>query len=136
MRYEDFVKQLQIEARVLGDMVFTQVVPAAVRYQELLSRNVAQLTAASIKKDKLSTQIALIERVSDYINQMVHETEAMVEERKKANKIADIKKRAIAYTNKVKPYFEKIRYNSDKLEQLVSDDLWPIPKYREMLFVK
>ena len=91
---------------------------------------------ASIKKDKLSTQIALIERVSDYINQMVHETEAMVEERKKANKIADIKKRAIAYTNKVKPYFEKIRYNSDKLEQLVSDDLWPIPKYREMLFVK
>lgn len=136
VRYEDFVKQLQIEARVLGDMVFTQVVPAAVRYQELLSRNVAQLTAASIKKDKLTTQIALIERVSDYINHMVNETEAMVEERKKANKIADIQKRAIAYTNKVKPYFDKIRYNSDKLEQLVSDDLWPIPKYREMLFVK
>ncbi len=136
IRFENYVKQIQIESRVLGDMVMTQVIPAAVRYQEKISSNLNKMAGLGLKKETFKAQINIIEQINEHINLLFDETNLMIEERKKANKLADQHKRALAYNQKVKPYFDTIRYNSDKLEQLISDKLWPIPKYREMLFVK
>ena len=136
VRYEDFVKHLQIEARVLGDMIHTQVVPAAIKYQETISRNLSQLAGAGLNAAALKPQKDLANSISIHLNKVIDLTNKMVEERKKANKIVDVQKRALAYTHKVKSCFDDIRYHSDKLEQVVADDYWPLPKYREMLFVK
>ena len=136
IRYEDFVKHLQIEARVLGDMIHTQVVPAAIKYQEMISRNVAQLKTAGLTVAAIKPQKDLLNTISTHLNEVISLTHKMVNERKKANKIQDIQKRALAYTHKVKPFFDEIRYHSDKLELNIADEYWPLPKYREMLFVK
>lgn len=136
IRYEDFVKHLQIEARVLGDMIHTQVVPASIKYQEMISKNVSQLKEAGLSAALIKPQKELLQTISTHINKVIDSTHKMVEERKKANKIEDIQKKAIAYTHQVKPFFDEIRYHSDKLEQNIADEFWPLPKYREMLFVK
>ena len=132
---EEYMMRLQIEGRVLGDLASNFVVPTAVQYQNTLIKNVQGLKdifGASYKK-KAKEQLALIESISEHISGIVTKVEKMTDERRKANAMKDALKKAKAYCNKVKPYFEDIRSHCDALEMMVSDELWPLPKYRELL---
>lgn len=139
IRLETFTKKIQIEARVLGDLAVNHIIPTVIKYQNRLIENVKGLKdilPASEFGDAASYQLKSIKRISKHkalIQEMVDE---MVEERKKANKIDDIRKKTEAYSKKVKPFIEDIRYHIDKLELIVDDDLWPLPKYRELLYAK
>ncbi len=135
---EEYVLRIQIEARVLGDIASNHVVPTAIRYQNTLIKNVEGLKNifGDSFKETAKEQIKLIEAISHHVNQIIALTEEMVNERKKANKIDDVEKKADAYCKKVKPYFEKIRRHSDKLEMKIDDEIWPLIKYREMLFTR
>lgn len=134
---EDYTKKIQIESRVLGDIAGNHVVPTAINYQNKLIQNVRGLK--SVLTDEVFSRVAkdqlqMIEQISDYISTIISEREAMIAERKACNAIEDSREKAIAYCEKVLPYFEKIRYAADKLEILVDDELWPLPKYRELIF--
>ncbi|MEZ4859329.1 MAG: glutamine synthetase III [Flavobacteriaceae bacterium] len=135
---EEYAKRIQIEGRVLGDIARNHVIPTAIRYQNILIENVRglkEIYGAGFKK--LATeQMELIEEISEHISKINASITAMIEERKKANKLEDMEKRAFAYCDKVKPYFDEIRYHCDKLELLVDDELWPLTKYRELLFTR
>ncbi|MDT3401408.1 glutamine synthetase III family protein [Mucilaginibacter terrae] len=133
---EDFYKKLQIEARVIGDLVNTSILPAAINYQSKLVENVRGLKEIGLDEGIYSTQIDIIKKLAEHINFIKTNVDQMVEERKKANVIEDTRDKAIAYDEKVKTFFDPIRYHVDKLEQLVDDQLWPLPKFREMLFIK
>jgi glutamine synthetase len=133
-----YVKQIQLEARILGEMVYTQIIPASVNYLNQLSQLVVQLKAvhgSSFKKDS-SASLELIEAISNRMNVLKSKTDAMVQTRKKVNSIIDNKEKAIAYRDRVLSVFQEIREQADKLELLVSDEFWPLTKYRELLFVK
>lgn len=137
IKLENYVKKVQIEARVMGDLAINHIIPIAIRYQNTLLENVKGLkevidpkTFTAIAKNQLQT----IKSISEHISQIKSLTDAMVEERKIANALESIEEQAEAYLNKVLPYFEEIRYHVDKLEMLVDDELWPLPKYRELLF--
>jgi glutamine synthetase len=135
---EEYALRIQIEGRILGDIARNHVIPTAIRYQNLLIENVQglkEIYGAGFKK-LAGEQMALIEQISEHIAKINKGITDMINERKKANTIADAEMRAIAYCNKVKPYFDDIRYHSDKLELLVDDEIWPLPKYRELLFTK
>ncbi|UEG54669.1 glutamine synthetase III [Mucilaginibacter daejeonensis] len=133
---DDFYKKLQIEARVMGELVNSVIIPAGITYQSKLVENVRGLKEIGLDESTYSAQVDIIKRIADHINFIKTNTEEMVEERKKANAIDDTREKAIAYDEKVKPYFDGIRYHVDKLEQLVDDSLWPLPKFRELLFIK
>lgn len=135
---EEYVKKIQIEGRVLGDIARNHVIPTAIKYQNTLIKNVKGLKEIFGKDFEViaKEQINLIKEISGHIEGINSKTEAMIEERKKANKITSIEKMADAYCDKVKPYFEQIRYHADKLELLVDDEMWTLVKYREMLFVR
>lgn len=133
---EDYIKKIQIESRVLGELAHSYIVPAALNYQKKLSDNAASLKTLGINKKVYQSQIDLINEIGERVTVIINSVNAMIEERKKANNMSDTHKRAIAYCNKVKSYFDTIRYHSDKLELIVEDELWQLPKYREMLFVK
>jgi glutamine synthetase len=135
---EEYVLRIQIEGRVLGDIARNHVVPTAVRYQNILIDNVKglkEIYGASFKK-LAKEQLNLIEQISNHIEGINSNVTKMIEERKKANAITDLEKKASAYCDIVKPLFEDIRYHCDKLELLVDDELWPLTKYRELLFTK
>lgn len=135
---EEYVLRLQIESRVLGDIARNHVVPTAVKYQNVLVTNVRglkEIYGASFKKIA-QEQLNLIENISSHIEAINSNITAMINERKKANAIDNIEKKAHNYCFKVKPYFDTIRYHSDKLELLVDDELWPLTKYRELLFTR
>lgn len=137
IQVEEYGMRIQIEGRLLGDIARNHVIPTAIRYQNLLIENVTglkQIYGDDFKKHS-EEQMNLIEVISDHIKQINKGITEMIEERKKANK-KDAEKRAEAYCNKVKPYFDVIRYHCDKLELLVDDELWPLTKYRELLFTK
>lgn len=136
--YENYKLKIQIESRVIGDLATNFILPTAIKYQNELIKNVQGLKdimGASYKK-LAASQIEMIEEISERVDAIRTNTLAMVEARKKANKLEDAKKEAIAYCEKVLPYFEKIRYHVDKLELIVDDEMWPLPKYREMLFTR
>jgi len=135
---EEYTKKIQIEGRVLGDIARNHVVPTAIRYQNTLIENVKGLKEIFGKDfEKIAKeQISLIKEISEHIEGINTKVDAMVEERKKANNLTDISKMAAAYCDKVKPYFEEIRYHSDKLELLVDDEMWTLVKYRELLFLR
>lgn len=133
---ENYYKKLQIEARVYGEIVNSLIAPAALSYQNELITNVKGLKELGLKADAYQSQLDLIERISNHVNTILIEAEAMRQERKKANVLEDVREKAIAYDEKVKPYFDKIRYHINKLEQIVDDRKWPLPKLRELLFVK
>ncbi len=135
---EEYIKKLQIEGRILGDIARNHVVPTAIAYQNTLIVNVKGLKDIFEKdfKKHAVEQMKLIEEISEHIGSIMLNVEKMTEERKKANNIEHADKRAVAYCEKVKPYFEEIRYACDKLELLVEDELWPLTKYRELLFTK
>ena len=135
---EEYVKKIQIEGRILGDIARNHVVPTAIRYQNVLIENVKglkEIFGASFEKIA-KEQISLIKEISEHIEGINTKVEAMTEERKKANALTDTENMAAAYCDKVKPYFEEIRYHADKLELLVDDELWTLTKYRELLFTK
>lgn len=133
---EDYVKKIQIEARVLGYLATNHILPAAIKYQNTLIQNVKGLMEIGMKTTAFKAQKNLITIISDHIQVINDSVEEMVKARKVANKMADFHQKAQAYCNTVKPYFDKIRYHVDKLELIVDDGLWPIPKYREMLFLR
>lgn len=135
---EEYIKKLQIEGRILGDIATNHVIPTAITYQNTLIENVKGLKDifGNEYTKYASEQIGLIKDISGYIGSIKSNVDKMTEERKKANKIGHADKRADAYCNKVKPYFEEIRYACDKLELLVDDELWPLTKYRELLFTR
>ncbi|MFM6976332.1 MAG: glutamine synthetase III [Sphingobacteriaceae bacterium] len=133
---ENFYKKLQIEARVIGELVNNTIIPTAVEYQSKLVQNVQGLKAIGLAEADYKAQLDLIKKISTHVNFIKSNVDQMVEERKKANKIEDVRERSIAYDEKVKAFFEPIRYHVDKLEQVVDDASWPLPKFREMLFIK
>jgi len=135
---EEYALRIQIEGRVLGDIARNHVVPTAVRYQNILIENVTGLKniyGADFKRFA-KEQLELIEEISGHIESINSGVTKMINERKKANKIEDSEKTAQVYCEKVKPLFDVIRYSCDKLELLIDDELWPLTKYREMLFTK
>lgn len=133
---DDFYKKLQIEARVIGELVNSLIIPAAINYQSKLVENVRGLKEIGLDETVYAAQLDIIKKLAEHINFIKTNTEQMVDERKTANKIEDARERAIAYDEKVKAYFDPIRYHVDKLEQLVDDAVWPLPKFRELLFLK
>ncbi|WP_183557724.1 glutamine synthetase III [Mucilaginibacter sp. SP1R1] len=133
---ESFYKKLQIEARVIGELVMNIIIPSAIAYQSRLIENVKGLKDLGLADSTYTAQLDIINKLSEHINFIKSNVEQMVNERKKANAIEDIRQRAIDYDEKVKSFFQPIRYHVDKLEQLVDDTLWPLPKFRELLFIK
>ncbi|WP_299889222.1 glutamine synthetase III [uncultured Lacinutrix sp.] len=135
---EEYIMRLQIEGRVLGDIARNHIVPTAVKYQNILIENVKGLKVIYGEKFKefAKAQLVLIEDISKHIVSINTNVTKMTETRKKANKIDDVETKAIVYCDKVKPFLDTIRYDCDKLELLVDDELWPLTKYRELLFTK
>ncbi|MFH0865279.1 MAG: glutamine synthetase III [Bacteroidota bacterium] len=139
VEYEKFTKKVQIEARVLGDLAINHILPTAIRYMTILTDNVKGLKEVfnDLEYEQLaSARKEMIVSISDHITSIKKLTNDMIEERKKANVIEDLFKKAIAYEKKVKPYLEEIRYHIDKLELIVDNEIWPLPKYRELLFTR
>ncbi|MBJ2174730.1 glutamine synthetase III [Aureibaculum sp. A20] len=134
---EEYTMHIQIEGRVLGDIARNHVIPTAVKYQNMLIENVKGLKEIFEQdyKKEAGEQIKLIREISEHISEINSKINAMIEERKKANKLEG-QKAADAYCNKVKPYFDDIRYHCDKLEIMIDDELWTLTKYREMLFTR
>ena len=133
---ETYVKKLQIEARIIGDICLNHVIPAAVRYQNVLIENIKGIKDifGDGYKDFCSAEVDTLKKISAYINGISEDVEALVEARKVANKIEDIAERAKVYSREVKDLMEKVRYSADHLEMLIDDEVWPLPKYRELLF--
>lgn len=139
VEYEKFTKKLQIEARVLGDLAINHIVPTAINYMTSLIENVKGLKEIFSEKEfeKLAgARKEVIVTISDHISNIKRLVNEMIEERKKANQIQDTYKMALAYESKVKPYLDEIRVHIDKLELIVDNEMWPLPKYRELLFTR
>jgi glutamine synthetase len=133
---EIYVKKLQIEARIIGDMCLNHVIPASVKYQNILIENVNGIKGI-FGKDYMEfcgAEIETLKKISSYINNVSIYVEQLVEARKKANRIEDMAERAKVYSHEVKDMMDKVRYCADHLEMLVDDEMWPLPKYRELLF--
>jgi glutamine synthetase len=139
VEFEKFTKKVQIESRVLADLAINHIVPTGIRYMTSLIDNVRGLR--EIYSDAEYKKLAgprkeVIIALSDHVSSIKKKVDDMVEERKKANVIEDTYKKAIAYEAKVKPYLEDIRSHIDKLELIVDNEIWPLPKYRELLFTR
>ena len=136
IRLESFYKKLQIEARIMGEIVNNVIIPASITYQSKLIENVKGLKDLGLGEETYAAQLQIITKLSEHINFIKTNVDQMIEERKTANAIEDLRDRSIAYDEKVKSFFDPIRYHVDKLEQLVDDCQWPLPKFRELLFIK
>jgi len=134
--FEQYMMKIQIEARVLGDLAINHIVPTAVKYQNRLMENVLGLKEiyGEEYKSLAGNRIELIKEISDHVTAIKGGVTEMVDARKVANKMDDEKEKAKAYSMKVAPFLDKIRYHIDKLELIVDDEIWPLPKYRELLF--
>ena len=133
---ETYVKKLQIEARIIGDICLNHVIPAAVRYQNVLIGNVKGIKDIFGEGylDFCSAEIETLKKISTYINRISMDVEELVEARKRANRIENIAERAKVYSHSVKDMMDKVRDSADHLEMLIDDEMWPLPKYRELLF--
>jgi len=136
IQLEDYLKKIQIEGRLIDDMTYTRIFPPAAKYQKELADTVASMKEAGLSQKDVESHLEVIREVNEHFQKLKSTVDAMVIERKKANKIEDNKKRALAYCTNVKSKFDDIRYHADKLERLVDDRLWEFPKYRELLFIK
>ena len=139
VKWEMYTKKIQIEARVLGDLALNHIIPVATRYQSLLVDNVVKIKSlfAGEKGDRLAApDLATIESISAHMLVIKEETAKMVDARRRANKIADEREKALAYHDTVAPCMDTIRYHIDKLELVVDNEMWPLPKYRELLFIR
>jgi len=139
VKWETYTKKIQIEARVLGDLSMNHIIPVATRYQTQLLENVENMAKvfAADKAAQLSARnLKLIEEIAERTSAIEKGVEELVNARKQANKIDDEHQKAIAYHDEVEPKLDEIRYQIDKLELIVDDALWPLPKYRELLFIR
>ncbi len=139
IEFENYILKIQIESRLMGDITQNYFIPATVEYQNKLILNVQGLInilGEKVGKEASKAQMSLIQRISEHMNAMKSASDNMLIQRKLANKIEDAEDKAIAYCDHVKSTFEEIRYHADKLELLVDDELWPLPKFREMLFTR
>ena len=136
---EIYVKKIQIEARVVGDLAINHIVPTAIRYQSNLIENVCglkQLLSEADFNELATPQLLSIKKIGGYIKNIRELLHLLVNERRKGNEIAGFPERAKAYTAQVLPYMKEIRKNADKLERIIDDEMWPLPKYRELLFLR
>jgi glutamine synthetase len=133
---ESYYKKLQIEARVMGEMVNNVIIPTAINYQSKLVENVRGLKDLGFDKGTYAAQTDIINKIAEHVNFIKANVDSLINARKKANVIDDARERAIAYDEDVKSYFAPIRYHVDKLEQVIDDSMWPLPKFRELLFIK
>ncbi len=139
VKWEMYTKKVQIEARVLGDLAINHIIPVATRYQSILVDNVVKLKSlfSGSKGDEIvAHDLDTIERISRHMCVIKAETYKMIDARKAANAIASEREKAIAYHDTVLPCLETIRYHIDKLELMVDNEMWPLPKYRELLFIR
>jgi len=139
IEFDSYILKIQIEARIMSDVVQSMIIPAVINYQNKLIKNVEGLFSVlgdKTGKEAGKSQIELIQRIAVHLNKMKASSDAMLMSRKAANKINHAEEKAIAYCDKVKIHFDEIRYHADKLELLVDDELWPLPKFREMLFTR
>ena len=139
VKWETYTKKIQIEARVLGDLVMNHIVPIATEYQTKLIDNVYKLKGLFPveEADKLSAEnLAIIKKIAEHTSYIKEHVDTMVEARKSANRISDEREKAIAYHDNIAPMLEQIRYHIDKLELIVDDQMWTLPKYRELLFIR
>lgn len=140
VKWEIYTKKIQIESRVLGDLALNHIIPVAIRYQSVLLKNVARLKEIYPNEEDFrnlaSEQLRLIEKISKHVNAINSKVHQMIDERKSANKISSEHEKAIAYHDKVAPFLDSIRYHIDKLEIIVDNEMWTLPKYRELLFVR
>ncbi|HLP06293.1 MAG TPA: hypothetical protein VK152_12780, partial [Paludibacter sp.] len=139
VKWETYTKKIQIEARVLGDLVMNHIIPLATKYQSFLLDNVTKIQAvfSGEKAEKLSKMdTALIVEIGERIATIKNAVDDMVDTRRKINKMEHEYEKAVAYHDQVTPYFDIIRYNTDKLELIVDDEMWTLPKYRELLFIR
>ena len=139
VKWETYTKKIQIEARVLGDLVMNHVVPVAIEYQSKLIDNVYKMKQIfpAEEAEKLSAEnMAIIRKIAEHTSYIKEHVDTMVEARKVANKIVDERAKAIEYHDKITPMLEQIRYHIDKLELIVDDQMWTLPKYRELLFIR
>jgi glutamine synthetase len=135
---ETYILNIQIEGRVYTELVYNFIIPASIAYQNELTKNVMGLKDiyGAAHKKLAEGPLNIIEKISEHLSELKKNTDAMVDARKKANVMTDSNKKAIAYSEHVRPYFEEIRFHCDHLERLVDDRLWPLAKYRELLFIK
>ena len=139
VKWETYTKKIQIEARVLGDLVMNHIVPVAIEYQTKLIDNVYKMKGLfpAEEAEKLSSEnMAIIRKISEHTIYIKEHVDAMIEARKQANKIENEREKAIAYHDNISPMLEEIRYHIDKLELIVDDQMWTLPKYRELLFIR
>jgi glutamine synthetase len=139
VKWDTYTKKIQIEARILGDLSLNHIIPVATRYQSMLLDNVykmQQVYSPELARELSKHNNDLIERLANHISQITLAVQKMVAARKTANKLENEREKALAYETTVLPCFETIRYHADELELIVDDDLWSLPKYREMLFIR
>ena len=139
VKWETYTKKIQIEARVMGDLTMNHIIPVATHYQSQLAKNVQNMIDIFGKDDAFvlsERNIALIREIAERTSIIERGVEELVNARKVANKILDEHDKAIAYHDTVEPKMDEIRYHIDKLELIVADELWPLPKYRELLFIR
>lgn len=134
--YEDYVKKVQIESRVVSDLSLNHIIPTAIRYQNKLIVNATGLKDLGLPPSSYGSVVEMITEISDRLSVIKTKVGEMTTARKKANIIEHAEHKAIAYCDTVKPFFDEIRYQVDKLELLVDDEDWPLAKYRELLFLK
>ena len=134
---EKYIKKVQIEARIMGELATSHILPAAITYQNILITNITGLKEIGLSESSYANQKQILEKISLHIDKASELVENMIQARKKCNAIADTREKAIAYCEQVKEaFFDQIRYHVDKLELLVGDQYWILPKYREMLFLR
>lgn len=136
IKLEDYIKKIQIEGRIMDEIAYTHILPAAMVYQKQLADTINSMISAGATKGSVKNLVELLNEVSSHSNGLKTATDKMVNERKLANAIEGSKKKAEAYCKKVKPLFDVIRKHADHLEHLVDDELWKLPKYRELLFLR
>jgi glutamine synthetase len=139
VKWETYTKKVQIEARILGDLAMNHILPVASRYQSMLLDKVSKFMAIFPKEKArvLAEQdLELIEKIARHMTCIQTQVEAMVETRKVINKMGDIREKAIAYHDRIAPTFDEIRAHIDKLELIVDNEMWTLPKYRELLFLR
>jgi len=134
---EKYIKKVQIESRIMGELATSHILPPAIRYQNLLAKNIRGLKEAGLEEEAYANQKQILDKISEHISKASDMVEKMIEARKVCNNIENTRTKAIAYQSQVKDaFFDQIRYHADKLELLVDDREWYLPKYREMLFLR
>ena len=139
VKWETYTKKVQIEARVLGDLALNHILPVAIRYQSILLENIERvhnIFGAEKAKTMAAAEISTIEDIAKHTHLIKSEVEKMVDARREANQIESEREKAIAYHDTVVPPMETIRRHIDNLELMVDNEMWPLPKYRELLFIR